>query len=104
MKKLIVTVFSALLIFGFVNGPVQVGAASKAPELVEPAAVATKYVSVQKYFSSSSAAPSSISYNSGGYSGTLYLSGSPQYDGTRWIAIYSGTVYACTSSGACIGN
>ena len=102
MKKLIFTALSALLILGFVNGPVPVGAASKTTELVE-SATETKYVSVTRYFANSWEAPSSISYNSGGYSGVLYLSG-PQYDGTRWVAHYSGTVYKCASSGACIVN
>ena len=104
MKKIILSVFSALLIFGFVNGPVQVGAASKAPELVEPTAVASKYVTVTKYYSIKSLVPSSITYNSVGYVGTIYLS-SALSDGDRWIAIYKGTVYyKCTSSGACLSQ
>ena len=104
MKKLVLSVFSALLIFGFVNGPVQVGAASKAPELVEPAAVASKTVTVTRSFANSWEAPSSIYYNEGGYSGFLSKTSGPINTGDRWIATYSGTVYACTSTGACIGN
>ena len=106
MKKIILSVFSALLIFGFVNGPVPVGAASKVPELVEPSAMISKNVSVAKTYANFGSVPKSISYNKDGYSGTLYLSGSAKYDGDRWVAIFAGTVYkyGCTSSGACVSQ
>ena len=107
MKKLVLSVFSALLILGFVNSPVQVGAASKAPELVEPSAYLSKNVSVSKTYASFGSVPKSISYSKDGYSGTLYLSGSAKYDGERWVAIFTGTVYkynGCTSTGACVSQ
>ncbi|MEK4760078.1 hypothetical protein MHH85_07435 [Viridibacillus sp. FSL E2-0187] len=61
------------------------------------AASYSQYVSVNRYFNGNVVPPSTIAYNSGGYSGTLQRQ-AYQFDGTRTIATYSGTVYC---SGSC---
>ena len=97
MKKFILSLFSVALIFGFVNGPVQVGAASKTPELVEPAAVYYKTVDKVKAYSLSASIDPTYYYNENGYSGTLRLQ-STRNAGDHILAYYVGTV---TCSGSC---
>jgi hypothetical protein len=94
MKKLFFSVFSVALIFGsFLNGPVQVGAASKSAELVEPANVYYKTLTIERTYTTRGSIPSSIYYpkDTSGYSGTLYLQ-EAVFNGSTWKAKFSGTV------------
>ena len=97
MKKFIFSVFSVALIFGFLNGPVQTGATTKSEELVEPANLHYKEVSASRTYATVSSIPSSISYNSNNWSGTLYLVGYSNA-GDFYVAIFRGTV---SCSGPC---
>lgn len=97
MKKMVVGVLSAGLLFGgFFNAPLPAGAASESSGLVETAAY-SKTVTQTKAYLKSQSVPSSISYNVGGWSGTLYLT-SKRDAVDHWIAVYSGTV---NCSGPC---
>lgn len=98
MKKIIVGVFSfGLLLGGLFNVPMQAGATGDSSNVVE-AANYSKTVTVTRGFSKNEVVPTSIPYNSGGWSGTLYQT-SLGDTGDYWIAIYSGTV---SCSGPCI--
>ena len=97
MKKIFFSALAVVLIFGFLNGPVQVGAASKSTDLVEPAVVYTKTVNELVVYSLTETIRSSIPYSANGWSGTLYLK-SKTDAGDHYLVRYSGTV---SCSGVC---
>lgn len=96
MKK----VFGLFLLVGLTISLVfgtQVFASNNAGENVELSQY-SRSVTVTKYYSGNVVPPYSISYNSSGWSGTLYRT-AYRYDGeSTTLATYSGTVYC---SGTC---
>jgi len=71
MKKVLVGVLSVGLVFGgFLGGSISVGATGESSNLVEVAAY-SKTVTEQRTYSKGATIPSSIGYNSGGWTGNL---------------------------------
>lgn len=95
-KKLQVAVLTAsLVVGGMFSMATESSAALESPE-VDETAIASKVVNQTKYYTKNQSVPSKISYNVGGWKGTLTLV-SQQSTGDHIIAKYSGTV-------SCSGN
>ena len=96
MKKVLVGVLSVGLVFGgFLGGSISVGATGESSNLVEAASY-SKTVTENKTYSKSATIPSSIPYNSGGWTGTL--SNIDRVDvGDYWLVTFRGTVTCSTN-------
>lgn len=97
MKRVIVTIFSCILIgVFFIATPSQINVFAQSSEDSTPAAQ-TKTVTQTRNYSLNQSIPSSIPYNVAGWSGTLYLINT-QSTGDRILATFRGSVHC---SGFC---
>lgn len=98
MRKLVVLfAVIALALTGVFGMPLQSSAKTGTSNFEVELAASNKVVTVTKIYKLNESIPSSISYNTGGWSGRLTLQ-SYYSTGDGYIARYSGTVYC---SGPC---